>query len=133
LTPISPTNDWVTARSACSIDHAFEALKLAVEADLNVRNKQLPAGLTPFEITAQSDCFVIFRKTSRHHAIIRFEQGEASILVFDVKNDDRTLKAEATLIMNDLGECRLKCDGRELEFWQFRRKILEDFFFILKS
>jgi hypothetical protein len=36
---------------------------------------------------------------------------------------------KATLTLNDMGECRLKINGQEREFWQFRRTALEDLFF----
>ena len=36
------------------------------------------------------------------------------------------LMFDATLTLNDKGECRLKIGEKELDFWQFRKLALED-------
>jgi len=46
-----------------------------------------------------------------------------------VNDKDGKKILEATLTLNDSGECRVKIGGQEYELWQMRKKALENLFF----
>ena len=57
---------------------------------------------------------------------VEFCRCEKTIQVND-KDGKKIL--EATLTLNDSGECRVKIGGQEYELWQMRKKALENLFF----
>ena len=57
--------------------------------------------------------------------LVRFDRTEKGISV----SDGSKRLFEATLTLDDTGECRLKVNGQEREFWQFRKMALEALFF----
>jgi hypothetical protein len=121
--------DWVEARAACSASKVFQIVCLAVKADMEKRNAQLNLAIDKYDSHYDgTGDFIAFRKTPRTHRIYRFHQTANGIRVSDDIQDNKTL-AEATLTLGDDGQCRLRLADKELEFWQFRRKVLEDFLF----
>jgi hypothetical protein len=125
--------DWVKARAECSLAKVFQQIRLGVEGDVKSRNAQRPSIPSyVFETAIDDDAVVVIVKSTSDSGSLRFPQSvifrltDTSISVRD-KNDKPMF--EATLTLNDEGECRLKVGELELEFWQFRRRALEDLFF----
>jgi hypothetical protein len=58
---------------------------------------------------------------------IRFKLNPPKIEVLDA-NDARLF--DATVTLSDDGECRFMVDGAEREFWQLRKRALEDLFYL---
>jgi hypothetical protein len=119
--------DWVTRRASCSLPSVFKELRAEVEQDVNTRN-----GLRPnhapyeFSVTDQDGSFSVFLKAKELQMTVTFVLGEHAIQV----RDDKGIPIfDVTLSFNELGECRLKVDGAEREYWQVRRMALEDLMF----
>lgn len=127
MSPATANFQWVTRRHECSLSKVFETIKLGVESDLKLRNGQLTQGYIPFEMATEANAFSVFKKTARAHFIRKFEQTETSIKVTD--EIKKTAIIEATLTLDNEGECRLKANDKEYEFWQFRRAALESLLF----
>ena len=122
--------NWVGARFECSPAKVFEQMRLEVEHDIDARNAQLGTDAEyNFGMVVAGDKFVVVVKArtgSVSHRSVTFSRQEAGISVQDNNNK---LKVAATLTLNDRGECRLKVDNQEREFWQFRRMALEGLLF----
>lgn len=126
--------DWVSKRAACSVNKVFQEIKEGVRKDLATRNAQIESE-PPFEITGNGECFFVVRERRQNQNVFkysyRFEQTETAIRVTNAMNNAPI--TEATLTLNDAGECRLKVkDGeriKELEQWQFRQAALQDLLF----
>jgi hypothetical protein len=120
--------DWVTERGNCSPAKVFQLIRLSVESDVKTRNKQLPEGSPQFQFAYHGNgSFVVFVKTSRIERTRTFEETEDGIRVVD--DNAQKVVIEATLTLGDDGQCRLKTNDREFEFWQFRRTALESILF----
>ena len=118
--------DWVEKRAACSAAQVFKELQIEIEGDVAAANKAntLPG---PFMATVTPD---------GHTLIVSFKNEVGPRIVFfvansqiQVKDEKRNQKITASLTLNLNGRCVLKVDGVELEKWQFRKVVLEDFFF----
>ena len=126
--------EWVTKRAACSVNGVFQEIKEGVRKDIALRNAQISPD-SPFQITGNGECFFVGREKRQNHNVFkysyRFEQTDTSIQVTDAMAEKPVI--EATLTLNDDGECRLKVqDGertKELEQWQFRCAALEPLLF----
>src|ERR1700687_5927128 len=119
--------DWVTERSLCSSVKVFETLKLQVTKDIETRNKLRPENSSyEFHFVTNGDSFTVAKEGNNLHETVTFKLVGKAIQVLD-KNGKKLI--EATLTLNDDGECRLKINGRELESWQMRGLVLEDLFF----
>ena len=70
--------------------------------------------------------FTVSRMTRSGAQTLTFRKTDSGVKV--TAEDDKVLHA-ATLTLGEDGECRLKLNREELEFWQFRRRALEDLFF----
>lgn len=120
--------DWVQARTECSPSAIFERLKISLKTDAKIRTQAL--------IQKGSDYG--FSVISEGRSVSVFVQGNnlSRSVVFDLTEDGVSVHtgdkhiAEATLTLNDEGECRLKVGDKELELWQFRKFALEEFFFV---
>lgn len=122
-----PSNfDWVTARSECLPRKVLEALRLQVETDIKTRNDlSSPASAYRFSMVSELGIFSVLIEGPKLHDSVIFSIADGGILVRNT-TDKWELRADLT-ISND-GECRLKCDGQEYEFWQFRKLPLSDCF-----
>jgi hypothetical protein len=119
--------NWVEARSLCSPVAVFEKIKLQVEEDVRVRNASLGGSRTQFRFIANGGSFVVAMDAPGVVGRgVKFILTQTGIEVLDAK-DKKLL--EASLTLNDDGECRLKVDNLEREFWQFRKQALETLFF----
>jgi hypothetical protein len=77
-----------------------------------------------FEVTAE---------TSREFLVLG--KGVGRSVLFTVRGERINIKTEsvseinATLTLNNDGDCRFKVNGQELQAWQLSRVALEDLFF----
>jgi hypothetical protein len=123
---------WVTARHACSPFEVHKRLQSGCERDVKERNElQRPVPADSFAafkiISSEPDRFSVLREgPSGLNASIAFVCYPTGI---SVRRDDGTTVVEATLTLNDDGDCRLKAGNSELSCWQFRKRALEDLFF----
>jgi hypothetical protein len=119
--------DWVTERSSCSLPKVFNTLRLQVEEDVNSRNALRPNN-SPYEFSVAEDVgeFTVLLKTTEASRSVVFNLAEHAIIVRD---EQRNPMFEVAASLNDQGECRLKVNGEEREFWQVRRLALEDLMF----
>jgi hypothetical protein len=125
------TFDWVTRRSACSLPAVFKELRSQVEQDVNTRNGLRPS-YAPYEfsIADHDGGFHVFLKSKDTDKDVQlsvaFILSEHAIQV----RDDKSLRMfDVTLSFNEIGECKLKVEGADREFWQVRRMALEELMF----
>ncbi len=119
--------DWVTSRSACTLAKVFATLRQQAEEDVKTRNAQRPT-YAPYEFSLADDidAFTVFLKAKDLSRSVTFKLNEHDITVQD---DQANSRFQVRLHFNDLGECRLRIDDQEREFWQVRRMALEDLMF----
>jgi hypothetical protein len=125
---MEPDFNWVTARSSCILSLVFEKIKLEVEHDVKTRNLLLPADADiKFRLLLNGNSFVVaVAGWEVGNYSVKFILSDGAIVVRDAQ-DKITL--EATLTLNDEGECMLLVAGKEREFWQFRKEALDQLFF----
>ena len=123
--------DWVTVRYSCSPAAVFQKVRLEVEEDVRKRNEQCPKdrgyefsvvighSATAFTVLVSGD--------SIDQKVVKFSLTRRGITVH--KDGSSKPNIEASLTLNNDGECRLKIDDSEYDFWQFRRMALEELFF----
>jgi len=120
--------DWVAARAACSLPKVFQQLKLEIEADVKARNEK--RGENPYYefslIAKNGNLVILVSGNNLPQKTVTIKLTTKGISVHDTDDD---FMFEATLTLNNEGECRLKIDNQERDFWQFRRMALEDIFF----
>jgi hypothetical protein len=125
--PSKPNFDWVSARSRCSLMQVFETLKLQVQEDVDIRTKLRPAlAEYGFKFLPNADRFTVYLEANRPHWSVVFTLTDKQI---EVRDQDNNLLIEATVTLNDEGECRLRVKGEEREFWQVRKMALERLFY----
>jgi hypothetical protein len=119
--------DWVTERSSCSLPKVFNTLRVQVEEDVKTRNALRPS-YSPYEFSVKEDNgeFAILLKAQELQQSVVFRLAEHAILV---KDDKSNPMFEVTATFSDEGECRLKVNGEERDFWQVRRMALEELMF----
>jgi len=101
-------------------------LRRGVEPDVVARNKILTQNdQMRFEVKdgRDLDSFTVMRHSQRSDSVYFYAQDNAITVL---KGMEPFLQGSITL--NDAGECRLKVKDVELEFWQFRRRALEELF-----
>jgi hydroxymethylpyrimidine pyrophosphatase-like HAD family hydrolase len=118
---------WVTGRFHCSLAAVFKELRLQVEEDVKTRNG-LRLANAPYEFSiADSDgAFTVTLQGKGVQKSVVFKLAEHSILVRDDKGET---KFEIHLAYSDDGQCRLRVNQKEREYWQVRRMALEDLMF----
>ena len=119
--------DWVTARSACSLPKVFKELMLQVEEDVKTRNALRPAN-SPYEFSVTEDGadFAVHLDAKDVRRSVTFSLAQHAI---SVRDGGGNKMFEVTLTFNDLGECKLNVNKEERDFWQVRRKALEELLF----
>ena len=119
--------DWVTERSSCSLPKVFNALRAQVEEDVKTRNALRPS-YSPYEFSVKDDNgeFAILLKAQELQQSVVFHLAEHAILV---RSDKSNPMFEVTATFSDEGECRLKVNGEDRDFWQVRRLALEELMF----
>ncbi len=116
--------DWVTARAQCFPATVFEQLRLQVEEDVKTRNRLLADPHDAFAVVDNGNKFsvIVLGNPLRK---VTFSLANENISV----QRKGTVICEATLTLNDEGECKVKINGQERELWQLRKAVLEDLFF----
>jgi len=128
--------DWVTERSSCSLPKVFAALRVQIEADVKTRNDLRP-GNSPYEFSVKEDAgeFAVLLKAQQLQQSVVFKLADHAILVRtdesndESNNDQSNPMFEVTAAFSDQGECNLKVNGEDRDFWQVRRMALEDLMF----
>ncbi len=119
--------DWVTSRSACTLPKVFATLRQQAEEDVKTRNAQRPTyAAYEFSVADDIDAFTVFLKAKDVSRSVSFKLNEHAITVQD---DQASSKFQVRLHFTDAGECRLRVDDQEREYWQIRRMALEDLMF----
>jgi hypothetical protein len=118
----------------------FTNLKIGVEADVKTRTElRTPGDVVKFSVTSHEKTFAVSREDGAAMATIIFELAGKEIIVHSQVIAGYQTRAvdplRVTLTLADDGECRFKFreadHTRELACWQFRKRVLEDFFFNL--
>lgn len=119
--------DWVSGRFACSLAGVFKTLRLEVEEDVNTRNGLRPPN-SPYEFSVADtdDGFTVTLQAKEVRKSIAFKHAEHAIVVRDDKGD---AMFEVTLAFSNEGDCKLKVNHEEREYWQIRRMALEGLMF----
>ena len=121
------TFDWVTQRSSCTLPAIFRELRSQVEQDVNTRNGLRPSYVPyEFSIADQEGGFKVLLKAKDLQMAVAFLLAEHSILIRD---DKESPMFDITLAFDDQGQCKLKVNGEDREFWQVRRMALEELMF----
>jgi hypothetical protein len=132
-----PTFDWVTARAKCSASEVYRDFLQQIKRDVEIRNGALSANERRHEVNfyfggynapisvvvaAQTGGQYLGEKRLAHAIFTKIPEGISVEYA-----DGKTLIGHLTLSQD--GECRLKVDGVEYSFWQFRKLVLEPIFF----
>jgi hypothetical protein len=119
--------DWITQRSACTLPKIFATLRAEVEKDVATRNTLRPK-IAPYEFSMTDDIntFTVLLKANELQRSVVFTLADHAIVIHDGQSQQLF---EVTLAFDDAGNCRLKVDAQEREFWQVRRMALEDLMF----
>ena len=126
--------DWVTARHNCSLAAVFERLKDQTAADVKIReglraDLRVESGRT-FVFQASLNSFRVFIQNGERNSIVASVSFRLADGAVEVSRDEQpAFKGFATLC--DDGECRLKVEDQDLNLWQFRKRALEDLFFVI--
>jgi hypothetical protein len=121
--------NWVDALSHCSLERAFERLKVQVGEDVKQRKDQLKKDSANYTVELWPDgssFAVAVVGNGIKNMGVKFLLADKAI---EVRNAEDKTMFEATLTLNDDGECRLMVNGQEKEFWQFRKLTLEKLLF----
>lgn len=122
-----PKFDWITERHSCSLPNVFKELRLQIEQDLKTRNALRPNNAPyEFSLADNNGGFRVFLKAKELEMAVTFSLAEHAILVQDDKGIEMF---QVALTFNDQGECKLKINGEERDFWQVRRMALEELMF----
>jgi len=132
----APTElNWVNARARCNLYEMFKALELGVRTDVEAAQALVSkhahtvfsvamSGNKRFSVSRIDDPLVSIVTGS-----VDFVREHDRIAVSMTKENETKPLFEASLTLNNEGECKLKVGGVELEQWQVRRKALEGLFF----
>jgi len=128
-----PDFNWVEARERCSLKEVFEGLRLGIREDVETRNTNRALPQDAFEQTSLKivergyvvrvfwdDTFGSFKDV-----FVQFSLKPQSIIV---ETNEGTVY-EATIGLNENGDCKLKLNGKEYDPWQLRMLALEKFMF----
>jgi len=126
-----PNFDWVTARAKCSPSEVFARLESQVEDDIRKRNEVL----TESE-QRQGVKFHFQRDRNQFSVWTLHDKERVGYAAFQIIADgikviylDPLPSLVGTLTLSNDGECRLKVNGDEYAFWQFRKLALEPILF----
>jgi len=119
--------DWVSGRFLCSLAGVFKTLRLEVENDVKTRNGLRPPN-SPYEFSVADtdDGFTVALDAKGVRKSVAFKLAEHAIVVRDDKGEGMF---EVTLAYSEEGECRLKVNHEDREYWQVRRMALEGLMF----
>ncbi len=125
--PANSGFDWVVERSACSLPKVFRELMAQTGLDVNTRNKLRPNNAPyQFSIAEKGSDFVVTVQAGEVRKSVTFSLTDHSIVV---KNGEGLTMFEVTLSFSEYGDCRLRVNEKDLDYWQVRRMALEDLMF----
>jgi hypothetical protein len=129
--------EWVVARAKCSASEVYGDFAIQIKRDVDTRNNVLSGKERKHEISFtfnggyQHTSLIVSAQTGGRHLA---ESQLARVIFTKVPegiaaeySDGNKLTGLLTLSQD--GGCRLKVDGVEYSFWQFRKLILEPIFF----
>jgi hypothetical protein len=132
-----PNFEWVVARAKCSASEVYSDFAIQIKSDVDKRNNVLSGKERKHEINfsfnggyqhtslivaAQKGGQILAESRLAHVIFTKVPEGIAAEY-----SDGKKLTGFLTLSQD--GECRLKVDGVEYSFWQFRKLALEPIFF----
>jgi hypothetical protein len=129
--------DWVTARAQCSSLAVFASMKMDAEKDVNLRKKFLVTheegrctlSFNRGSSTGEFSVTVNGRDIRGEHTFddeVTFRRTADGVTVVDRQG---AIFLNGILCLSDEGQCKLKVENEELNFWQFRKKALEHVLF----
>lgn len=127
MSTIPPELNWVEKRASCSAAQIFKELQFGIESDVVAANNANTIS-GPFMTTLTPDgcTFIVSLKNEVGPRIVFYcTQGR-----IEAKDEKRNIKISASLALSDVGRCVLRIENEgDLEQWQFRKRVLENFFF----
>ena len=119
--------DWVSARAACSLGAMFETLRTQVRADVEAADQMRSEGENRYAFTfiSQERMFAAVVEGTGIRHVISFKLHDGFISVQDHERD----LYQATVNLNDEGQCVIRVNAREYAPWQFRKLALESLLF----
>lgn len=131
--PLPSDFDWVTARAQCSAAEMFESLRQLAQANVTTINacRGGADGQRPRFHLRDSE-----PSLANGFAVWDTFAGRRRAVLFQLRGDVIHIEAtrpghefDATLTLNDAGQCRFKTAAEELDKWQVLRRALEWLFF----
>jgi len=121
--------DWVTERANCSIAAVFAKFQTGVANDASTWNTLPDSASRKIDIVEAAPVFKAVRR-GVPSAGLWYVQFTCDAAAIRIRSNDDAIRIDATLTLNNAGECRLKVGAnQELELWQVRRMALEQLFF----
>jgi hypothetical protein len=128
-----PNFEWVVARAKCSASEVYSDFALQIKHDNNVlagkeRKHEISFSFgggyeqTSLIVAVQRGGQLLEEKRLAHAIFTKIPEDIAVEY-----SDEKKLAGVLTLSLD--GECRLRVDGMEYNFWQFRKLALESIFF----
>jgi hypothetical protein len=118
--------DWVSARSECSLASVYEKLKLEIQNDVETRNHLRPE--LPhygFKFIGSSKSFTVLIEGNKLHKSVTFQLAGK---IIEVQSEEAVM-FNASVGLNDEGECVLRVNGEDRTTWQVAKMALERLFF----
>ena len=110
----------------------FKLLEKGVEQDIADRLEAARKAQQPvsFRLTrAGSESFLVLQEGLKISSCVKFTWGPSGIRVLGVLGNNTEMMLQASLTLDDAGECRLRVGNELLTLWQFRKRALEDLLF----
>jgi hypothetical protein len=120
--------DWVTARSQCSLRMVYERLKLDVKDYIQKRNALIPSQADysfQFVPGGGNSFTVLIGGFPKVQESVTFQLSEKCI---EVQKQDAPM-FDATVGLNNDGECVMRINGQDYRPWQAAKLALERLFF----
>jgi hypothetical protein len=124
--PETDAFDWVTQRSECSLPKVYQKLKMEVEGNVTTRNVLRSHGEHyTFTFVSGNGRFSVITEASKVHKAVDFILSEKCIEV----SSEGSVMFQATVGINDDGECVLFVNREERKRWQVIKLALDQLFF----
>jgi hypothetical protein len=119
--------DWIEARLKCSPDHAWITLCEVVRSDVD-RFRSLTNSESP--TVEQENGRVLIVSNGKRFVTLQSIDNKIAIRQGHQHGDPKGVEKFSLIpTLNQNGECRLRFNRAELEFWQASREILENLLF----
>jgi hypothetical protein len=126
--------DWIKARLDCSSDHVWITLREQLRSDVNRWKELQSQQANNIEFNTDDRSFTISTRNVRNKQWVRLQYTGFSIEVHAgigaaTSPEERKHLYTFAPTVNANGECRLRSNGDEIEFWQASRITLEPLLF----